>query len=123
MRAERVEGRTANAVRGALLLFLVASPLAEAGLRLRPDASPLVGADVRALAQASGVVWAGTASGVFRGPDLSAAWPLDGLSGQPATPPRDAQGKIWLQKANPHLARTGHGTNTSTVCRSRAGPG
>ena len=50
-----------------LLIATLGSAGAEAGVRLVPDvASPPNGADVRAFAQSSGVVWTGTASGVFR---------------------------------------------------------
>lgn len=68
-----------------LLLCLGAGPEATAGLRFRPDVADPLGSDVRSLAAAGGVSWAGTASGVFRGTAPAAAWSYDGLAGKPVS--------------------------------------
>ncbi|MBK8599080.1 MAG: hypothetical protein IPN83_26670 [Holophagales bacterium] len=79
-----------------LLIATLGSAGAEAGVRLVPDvASPPNGADVRAFAQSSGVVWTGTASGVFRSLDISSAGELDGLSGQPVSSLALFGGEVW----------------------------
>ena len=65
-----------------ILVCLSAGPGAVAGLRFRQDVADPLGSDVRSLAAAGGVFWAGTASGVFRGTSLTAGWSYDGLAGK-----------------------------------------
>ena len=72
--------RTARGA-AALVLALGLGSDAAGGLWLRPDVADSLGSDVRSLAAAGGVFWAGTVSGVYRGTDLWQPWTLDGLSG------------------------------------------
>lgn len=74
----RIAGRLAL-----LLAFGLGPATAEAGLRLEPVGAGSAAGDVRALAASSGVHWAGTASGVFRGTSLGGGWAFDGLAGKP----------------------------------------
>ena len=85
MRRDVKAGLRRMAGPAALLLGLAAGPAAEAGLRFRQDVADRLGSDVRSLATAGGVFWAGTASGVFRGTGLETAWGFDGLAGKPVS--------------------------------------
>lgn len=85
MRREVMRVLRRLAAGAALLSCLASGPEAEAGLRFRPDAADPLGSDVRSLAAGGGAFWAGTASGVFRGTELAAAWSFDGLAGKPAS--------------------------------------
>ena len=93
MRREGNGSGTRIAGLAVLLFTTLLSAGAEAGLRLVLDGG--VGADVRAFAQSSGVVWTGTASGVFRSQDAWSSGVLDGLSGQPVSSLAVLGGEVW----------------------------
>ncbi|HYN42334.1 MAG TPA: hypothetical protein VE129_11190 [Thermoanaerobaculia bacterium] len=97
----------------AVLLFATLLPgVGEAGLRLVPDGG--VGADVRAFSQSFGVVWTGTASGVFRSHDAFSSGVLDGLSGQPVSSLAILGGEVWAATGET-LWRRGVGGSWSEV--------
>ncbi|MFN7988705.1 MAG: hypothetical protein U0529_14620 [Thermoanaerobaculia bacterium] len=107
----------------ALLLALGLGPAAEAGLRLVPDAGYPLGSDVRSLAVSAGTYWAGTASGVFRGTDLSGAWSLDGLSGKPVSSVALQNGEVFAATGEELWRRAADGTWTrETLPSSSAFP-
>lgn len=96
MRRERAVRGTRFAGRLALLLaFGLGAAPAAAGLRLEPVGSGAPGGDVRALAFSGGVFWAGTGSGVFRGPSLAEGWSLDGLGGETVLSVAVAGDEVW----------------------------
>jgi len=76
-----------------VVAFALGAPGAEAGLEFVGGGGS--GADVRALAQLSGAVFAGTRSGVFRAPDVSSPGALDGLSGQTVSSLAVLGGEVW----------------------------
>lgn len=93
----------------ALLLALGLGPVAEAGVRFAPDVGSPLGGDVRSLAVSTGVFWAGTASGVFRGTSLSGGWALDGLAGKPVSSVAVLNGEAWAATGEELWRRSAEG--------------
>ncbi len=112
MRLEEMRIGRRTAVGAALLLALGLGPAAEGGLRFSPDVGYPLGGDVRALAAADGVYWAGTASGVFRGTGLSVGWAFDGLAGKPVSSVALLAGEAWAATGEELWRRSASGAWT-----------
>ena len=118
MRRERTGIGRRIAGPAVLLLATVISDGAQAGLRLVPDGG--LGADVRAFAQSFGVVWTGTASGVFRSHDIWSNGALDGLSGQPVSSLAIYGGEVWAATGETLWRRAASGTWSEVTLPSPA---
>ena len=91
----------------AVAAALLAPAAAEAGLRLQRAWEG--GADVRAAAQAGGVVWTATPGGVYRARDIWSSATFDGLAGRTVTSLAVAGSDVWAATGEELWRRTDAG--------------
>ena len=113
MRREGTYGNGRSAIRLALAAAMaICSAKAVGGLRFVPDVGYPLGGDLRSLAAANGVFWAGTASGVFRGTSISGGWSFDGLAGKPVSSIALLNGEAFAATGEELWRRSADGTWT-----------
>jgi hypothetical protein len=114
----RRDGRVRIAGLAAVALAVLVPGAGRAGLRLVSEGGD--GADVRSFAQSLGVVWTGTASGVFRSNDVWSRGELDGLAGRPVASLAVYGGEVWAATGDALVRRSTAGTWSETALPSAA---